>query len=180
MTDEELLNKVKTGLNITGTYQDDTLKTYIADVKNFLVDAGVGNEIVNSSDSVGVIIRGVSDLWNYGMGSAELSQYFIQRAVQLVYKDASPVLGKIELHSVAGSAIGTTKITVADSTPDSLYKYSFTDTLPEYNQDLTEWETWDGTSDIVAEDGHKICIVEVTTEKLAIRASVVTVVSNLG
>ena len=35
-------------------------------------------------------------------------------------------------------------------------------------------------SDIVAEDGHKICIVEVTTEKLAIRASVVTVVSNLG
>ena len=83
MTDEELLDKVKTGLNITGTYQDDTLKTYIADVKNFLVDAGVGNEIVNSSDSVGVIIRGVSDLWNYGMGSAEVSQYFIQRAVQL-------------------------------------------------------------------------------------------------
>lgn len=89
MTDEELLDKVKIGLNITGTYQDDTLKTYITDVKKFLVDAGVKDEIVNSSDSVGVIIRGVSDLWNYGMGSAELSQYFIQRAVQLIYKDTT-------------------------------------------------------------------------------------------
>lgn len=89
MTDEELLSKVKTGLNITGTYQDETLKTYIADVKNFLVDAGVPDEMINSSDSVGVIIRGVSDLWNYGMGTAELSQYFIQRTVQLIYKDTT-------------------------------------------------------------------------------------------
>ncbi len=89
MTDEELLQKVKTGLNITGIYQDETLKMYIADVKSFLVDAGVPDEIINSSDSVGVIIRGVSDLWNYGMGTAELSQYFIQRAVQLIYKDTT-------------------------------------------------------------------------------------------
>lgn len=89
MTDEELLNKVKTGLNITGTYQDETLQTYITDVKNFLVDAGVSDEILNCSDSVGVMIRGVSDLWNYGMGNAELSPYFIQRAVQLVYRDTA-------------------------------------------------------------------------------------------
>lgn len=86
MTDEELLQKVKIGLGITGTYQDETLKIYIEDVKEFLVEAGVQNEIVNSSESVGVIIRGVSDLWNYGMGTAELSQYFIQRAAQLSYK----------------------------------------------------------------------------------------------
>nr|DAV36539.1 MAG TPA: hypothetical protein [Caudoviricetes sp.] len=86
MTDEELLQKVKTGLGITGTYQDEALKIYIEDVKEFLVEAGVQHEIVNSSESVGVIIRGVSDLWNYGMGTAELSQYFIQRAAQLSYK----------------------------------------------------------------------------------------------
>lgn len=35
MTAEELLEKVKIGLNITGTYQDETLKTYINDVKAF-------------------------------------------------------------------------------------------------------------------------------------------------
>lgn len=88
MTDEELLQKVKVGLGITGTYQDEALKIYIEDVKGFLVEAGVQSEIVNSFDSVGVIVRGVSDLWNYGMGTAEFSQYFMQRAAQLSYKKA--------------------------------------------------------------------------------------------
>lgn len=88
MTDDELLAKVKVGLGITGTYQDETLKVYIADVKSFLIDAGVSKEIVNSSESVGVIMRGVSDLWNYGSGNASFSQYFLQRATQLAYKES--------------------------------------------------------------------------------------------
>lgn len=88
MTDEELLTKVKCGLGITGTYQDETLKVYIAEVKQFLIDAGVNSAVVNSSKSVGVIVRGVSDLWNYGSGNAELSQYFMQRATQLAYEEA--------------------------------------------------------------------------------------------
>ena len=87
MTDTELLTKVKIGLGITGAYQDDTLMTYIDEVKNFLIDAGVSIDVLNSSVSVGVIIRGVSDLWNYGMGSAEFSEYFVQRATQLIYKN---------------------------------------------------------------------------------------------
>lgn len=87
MTDEELLTKVKCGLGITGTYQDETLKVYIAEVKQFLIDAGVNSAVVNSSKSVGVIVRGVSDLWNYGSGNAELSQYFMQRATQLAYEE---------------------------------------------------------------------------------------------
>lgn len=86
MTDDELLAKVKIGLGITGTYQDETLKVYIADVKSFLIDAGVSKEIVDSSESVGVIMRGVSDLWNYGSSNASFSQYFLQRATQLAYK----------------------------------------------------------------------------------------------
>lgn len=88
MTDEELLIKIKCGLGITGTYQDETLKVHIADVKSFLIDAGVSKEIVNSSESVGVIMRGVSDLWNYGSGNASFSQYFLQRATQLAYKES--------------------------------------------------------------------------------------------
>ena len=88
MTDAEILLAVKTGLGITGTYQDETLKVYIADVKSFLIDAGVSEAVVNSSASVGVITRGVSDLWNYGSGNANLSQYFMQRACQLAYKEA--------------------------------------------------------------------------------------------
>lgn len=86
LTNEQLLEKVKTALGITGNYQDDTLEMYIEEVKEYLCDAGVSKTIVESSSSVGVISRGVSDLWNYGSGNTELSSYFMQRAIQLSYK----------------------------------------------------------------------------------------------
>lgn len=123
MTDTELLEKVKIGIGITGTYQDATLLTYINDIKNFLLDAGVPENIVNGSESVGIIARGVSDLWNYGAGSAEFSPYFIQRATQLVYKR----IGVIEVSSSPGTSAGKVKITVSDNTADARYRYSFTE-----------------------------------------------------
>lgn len=83
MTEAELLNKVKTGLGITGTYQDETLKVYMNDVKSYLLDAGIKPEILESAAAVGVILRGVSDLWNYGSGDGKFSEYFVQRATQL-------------------------------------------------------------------------------------------------
>lgn len=86
LTNEQLLEKVKDALGITGSYQDKTLNMYIDEVKAYLLDAGVSQKIVESSSSVGVIARGVSDLWNYGSGNTELSSYFMQRAIQLAYK----------------------------------------------------------------------------------------------
>lgn len=83
MTESELLIKIKNGLGITGDYQDDTLKVYIEDVKSFMKDAGVSETVLNSPASVGCIVRGVADLWNYGSGSVKFSEYFIQRVVQL-------------------------------------------------------------------------------------------------
>ncbi len=83
MTDAELLEKIKLGLGITGTYQDETLKVYIDEVEEYLLDAGVNPKILSSPAAVGVITRGVSDLWNYGAGDAKLSEYFMQRASQL-------------------------------------------------------------------------------------------------
>lgn len=171
MTDQELLTKVKIGIGITGTYQDETLLTYIEEVKNFLSDAGVPENIVNGSDSVGVITRGVSDLWNYGTGSAEFSPYFIQRAVQLVYKE----IGTIEISSSPGSTAGTVKITVSGKPEGTRYRYSFTDKIPTYNDDLSGWAEWDGTSDIMTEGNTTICVVQVTTNNLAIKAGVANV-----
>lgn len=81
-----MLEKVKTMLGITGTYQDNTIQGYIDEVKQFLLDGGVDKEIVEEETSVGIIARGVADLWNYGSGGTSLSPYFIQRAVQLSYK----------------------------------------------------------------------------------------------
>lgn len=84
MTDAELLIKVKTALLIGGTYHDEMLKIYIAEVKDFLKSAGVVNEILQSEKIVGIVSRGVADLWNYGAGAGSLSPYFMQRATQLV------------------------------------------------------------------------------------------------
>lgn len=79
-----MLSKVKANLGITGTYQDTTLQGYIDEVQRFLIAGGVSETTVNSDTCVGIISRGVSDLWNYGSGGTSLSPYFIQRATQLV------------------------------------------------------------------------------------------------
>jgi len=83
MTDTELLTKVKNGLGITGTFQDDTLNVYIDDVKSFMQSAGVKPTVIASEASVGCILRGVADLWNYGAGNATFSDYFRMRLLQL-------------------------------------------------------------------------------------------------
>jgi len=86
MDKNELLIKVKQNLLITGNYHDDLLANYIAEVKAFLIDSGVKETIVNSKKSIGIISRGVVDLWNYGNGQTTFSNYFMQRAIQLVLK----------------------------------------------------------------------------------------------
>lgn len=77
-----MLEPVKKALGITGTYQNDTVNEYILEVEAFLIDAGVKK----SNITVGLVARGVSDLWNYGAGKGKLSEYFMQRASQLAYK----------------------------------------------------------------------------------------------
>lgn len=80
-----LLDKVKSALGITGQYQDATLNVYIDEVKAYMLDAGVPEDIVNADSSAGVIARGVTDLWNYNGGAGKLSEYFYQRVGQLAY-----------------------------------------------------------------------------------------------
>lgn len=76
------LADVKKALNITGTYQDDTLTIYMNEAMDFLKDAGVSEANITT----GVVARGVADLWDYGSGSGQLSTYFKQRAIQLAYR----------------------------------------------------------------------------------------------
>lgn len=77
------LENVKSALGITGDYQNATLQIYFDEVVAFLVGAGVAESNITS----GIVARGVSDLWNYGSGDGKLSQYFLQRAAQLSYKN---------------------------------------------------------------------------------------------
>lgn len=82
MDKSALLEDVKTALGITGTYQDNTLLLYIDEVTEFLLDSGITENTI----TVGIVARGVTDLWNYGSGEGKFSDYFLKRAVQLSYK----------------------------------------------------------------------------------------------
>lgn len=82
MATAAMLTGVKNALGITGTYQDTTISEYIDEVVDYLTEAGVSA----SNISVGIVARGVSDLWNYGASEGKLSEYFMHRAAQLTYK----------------------------------------------------------------------------------------------
>lgn len=89
MTKNDLLKKVKVGLGNIPSHLDETITLYVDEVIHYLLSAGVSTELLNLKEDVidercvGVIIRGVSDLWNYGNGDTKLSDYFYQRADQL-------------------------------------------------------------------------------------------------
>lgn len=80
---ENLLEKVKTALGISGTFHDEILKIYISDVCDMMVSAGVPESVMTTEKVFGCVARGVSDLWNYGQGNTSLSPYFYQRVAQL-------------------------------------------------------------------------------------------------
>lgn len=88
IAEDKLLDEVKKSLSITGSFHDNALKNYISEVLEYLSDAGVSEEVLTSRSVIGVVARGVSDLWNYGAGGVGFSPYFMQRAVQLAYKEA--------------------------------------------------------------------------------------------
>ena len=83
MTEAELLIEVKKGLGVTGPTQDGTILRHLKDVKAYMASAGVRSDILESEASVGVILRGVADLWNLESGTVRFSPYFMQRLIQL-------------------------------------------------------------------------------------------------
>lgn len=85
ITENELLTKIKIGLfgSAAGEYRDEMLKVYIAEVKDFMREAGVPESVISSEKSVGCILLGVNDLWNYSAGGVKLSDYFVRRVIQL-------------------------------------------------------------------------------------------------
>lgn len=77
------LEDVKNAIGITGDYQDDTVQEWFDETIAFLTDAGVKPQNI----TVGIVARGVLDLWNYGAGDGKLSDYFMKRATQLALKN---------------------------------------------------------------------------------------------
>ena len=87
MADANVLTGVKNALGVTGDFMNTTISVYIDEVTDYMQNAGVSTPLINAS--IGVIARGVSDLWNNQSGSGKLSPYFYDRVAQLVYKSRS-------------------------------------------------------------------------------------------
>lgn len=95
----DILSSVKTAKHITGEFHDQALQLYIDEVRQYMRDAGVDEAVINSEASVGVITRGVTDLWESG---GTLSPYFYQRVSQLCYREETepPVIVEDKLTKV--------------------------------------------------------------------------------
>lgn len=95
ITDAEFLEQIKTRLGITGTFHDSLLSGLISDVKEYLKRAGVNPLLLVEDKCLGVVARGVSDLWNFGSGDGKFSAMFYDMATQLAidsvdYHEESP------------------------------------------------------------------------------------------
>ena len=82
LTTAEQLTKIKQALGIGAGIPDATLNVWLSDVKDFMKNAGVPVNVINSDTTIGTLARGVSDIWNYG-DSASYSNVFKMRVSQL-------------------------------------------------------------------------------------------------
>ena len=92
-------------------------------------------------------------------------------------------LAELTVASVAGTAVGDTKITVSGYTLKAGEKYKYkvaTGTAPAVvsGQDLSSWTTWDGTSDITAATDKKITVAVVDASNFAVAAGSATVTAQ--
>lgn len=93
----------------------------------------------------------------------------------------SSQLGTLTVSSAAGTANGDTRITITEPKGDgNSYKYKVADAAVDvtYKQSVRNWTAWDGTSDITAETGKTITVVECDAEYLALKAGSDTVTAK--
>lgn len=95
--------------------------------------------------------------------------------------EATGTLGELTVTSAAGSNTGDTAITVTPALADgNSYKYKVGDAAQSvtYGKSVQTWAVWDGSSDITAETGKVITIVECDGSYKAVKAGSATVTAQ--
>lgn len=90
-------------------------------------------------------------------------------------------LGKLTLTSAAGTASGSTKLTVSPAkTSGNSYKYKVGASAADvtYGQNVQNWTAWNGTADITAATGQVITVVECDSAYKAVKAGSATVTAK--
>ena len=158
-----MLEEVKQRLSITGNDLDPTINGMIDDVVAFCLSAGVKYSQLVKPDVIGLIARGVADLWNYGAGDGKFSQVFHMRLNQLC----------IAAYSIDGDLLPQSKaVTITENgttevTPDEGYILTgvTVDTAvpgkPEQAKAVTIREN--GVTEVMPDAGHVLTGVTVDT-----------------
>ena len=114
------------------------------------------------------------------MGLTLFAEYI--DAIAVITIDETPTLGTLTVQSATGTNRGDTKITVtpAKENVNNVYKYKVAsaETPVTYGQNLRNWSTWDGKSDITAASGQKITVVECDSTYKALNAGNQTVTAQ--
>ncbi len=77
MTTEELLQKVKEGLGLGGSYQNPTLLPKVLAVQAYMLNAGITLDQFESDLGIATLTVGVNDLWNLTPGEVKFSDAFL-------------------------------------------------------------------------------------------------------
>lgn len=156
-----MLEEVKQRLSITGHDLDPTINGMIDDVVAFCLSAGVKYSQLVKPDVIGLVARGVADLWNYGAGDGKFSQVFHMRLNQLC----------IAAYSIDGDLLPQSKeVTITENgtteiTPDEGYILTgvTVDTSvsgkPEQTKAVTIREN--GVTEVTPDAGHVLTGVTV-------------------
>lgn len=111
-------------------------------------------------------------------------QFLVEYASGVVFGqiDSTPTLAELTVDSSAGTASGDTAITTSGYTPSASesykYKVATAATTVTYGQNLKNWTTWDGTSDITAATGKIITVAVVDSNYRAQAAGSATVTAH--
>lgn len=138
----------------------------------------VAVEVTNSQGGGGETLTGAGNLNT--VGNPELG-YWDTVTQTFTKGDYTETLGTLTVISVEGSNSGATKITVSpilDAGHVYMYKTASTITAPLLNDDCTGYSVWNGSADISAITGNKICIVEVDSSYKAKKVGIATVVAK--
>lgn len=114
------------------------------------------------------------------MGLTLFAEYIDAVAVGTI--DTTQTLGTLTVNSAAGSKSGNTKVTItpAKANAGNAYKYKVASskTAVDYGQNVKNWSTWDGESDITAATGQVITVVECDSTYKALSAGHATVTAK--
>jgi len=83
LSQSELLEKVKQGLSIVDTFNDAQLTIKVMAVKQYCINGGVSETVLDTELGYALITLGVTDIWNLASGEVKFSGAFNMILTQL-------------------------------------------------------------------------------------------------